>query len=509
MSTDFAWYENDDVTPNATLSYNPTNGTPSGATERHLHNDFDASGDDDSEDFLITVLSRPSGVGDYTMTDELAAGGYVEGRLIGSGGTGIVNQTSPWTPLGRGRYLRVKGIPAECFREFEFRANVPLGVGMLAKDFKVRIIEGARAINLELGHYEGGAHGLRMGLGDATFSELLYGFDMTEDATPDATVHVSAGIKVIEGVPSARTEEILTFTDLDVNSAALAAGEEYLALVTVDETGAATQTKSAKGTAPVNEANLPAVPDGHKAIGWVQVPFGLVINTAEIHQDNRVYGGAKLEGTGLSPTISPFEGLIGNSIVLVPSPVTLTLVDDDVNYVFISPTGSVTVNVTGIQPESLSQLAYEVTVAAGVITSIVDCRAWVYPNPLEVEIKVDGTLTTSSEGFGVLACGQSAYLLPLGGVAFSVGSPGTTSGANTIDILAADRAGAFTTIFTGGTEVPSIAYDATHPVDFDSIPKVMFFHGYTRFQVDFTAVAGAGTPKAATVVLRMSGVGSA
>lgn len=511
MQPVWAWYEADNVTPNATISFAAVNGTPGTPIERHLFNDFaGAEAASDSEDFLLTVVTRPAGVGDYTMEDDLAANGWVEVRLTGSGGTGMVNQTTGWTRLGRGRYLRVRGIKGAGWRGFEIRDNVPFGAGVLAKDVKFRVIEGLRAFALEFGHTEGGAQGLRMGLGDASFTEILSGFEMTEAGTPDNTVLVAKGREVFAGVPAAELDSILTFSNLDVASAALAAAEEYLALITRDGAGGFVATKTAKGTAPLAETLLPAIPAGHRALGWVRVPFSAVIANAEI-TSTVVYGGAALVGTTLAPVIHPFEALIGNAMIIIPSSIPLTLVDADVNYVWISPSGGVATNVTGIQPEDMSQLAYEVTTAAGVITLVMDCRQWVYPCPVNVTLYRQGTLAAAQVFYGVLPSMASAYLLPIGGITASVGDRGATSGATLFDVYSTDRNNTYVTLFTGsGThdERPSIAFDAAHPVDMDAMPEVCFFHGGTRFKAEVVSIPGTASVDA-TLTLRMSAVGAA
>lgn len=508
----WAWYEDDGVTPNAVQSWSPVNGTPTTETVRRLYNDIDGTAlSVDSEDFLLTAVSRPSGVGDYTMDDELAANGYIEVRLTSYGGAGMLPQTTGWVRLGRGRFLRVKGIKAEGYRTIEQRVNVPLGVGILAKEYKLLVIEDSRAFLLEIGHTEGGAQGLRMGLGDSSFTEILSGGVMTEDATPDNTVHVSLIKKVFAGVPSVIMDTLLTLSNLDVAAAALAATEEYLARVTVDATGAATVTKSAKGVAPLSETLVPVVPDGARSLGWVQVQFDAIINTADIHQDDLLYGGAELVGTTVAPNLHPFEALIGNAMIVVPGIIPLTLTDDDVNFVWIDPSGGVESNITGLQPENMSQLLYEVTLASGVITLVRDCRQWIYPNPVNVTLYKDGTLAGSQVFYGVLPSLASAYLLPIGGVVAAVGDRGATSGATAYDIFATDRNNTYVTIYTSsGTqdERPSIAYNAAEPVDSTSVPEVYFYHGGTRFKVSLTEVPGTASV-GGIITLRFSSVGSA
>jgi hypothetical protein len=104
------WLLTDGVTVDASESFAPENGIPGDPVARRLYNDWDGSvGSVDSGDFLITAVSRSTGVGDYSADDELAASGWIEICLTGSGGTGMVNQTTGWIKVGRGRFVRVKG----------------------------------------------------------------------------------------------------------------------------------------------------------------------------------------------------------------------------------------------------------------------------------------------------------------------------------------------------------------------------------------------------------------
>lgn len=508
----FQWYLTDGVTADADESFAPVNGIPTTAIERRLYNDFGgAEGSVDSEDFLITAVSRSTGVGDYSMDDELAASGWIEIRLTGSGGTGMVNQTTGWLKVGRGRFVRVRGIKAEGYRTIEQRLVIPTGAGVVAKEYKLRVIEDARAFMLSYGHTEGGAQGLRMGVGDASWTELLVGFEASEAAVPDNTIEVARGISVFAGVPVPEMAEALTFSNLDSAAAALVAGEEYLALVTVDGSGAKTVTKSPKGAAPLSEANLPDVPDGHREIFWAQVPFSAVITDAEIHMDRKVYGGANLVGTGLTPTLHPFEALLGDALVIIPSPAELDLTDDDVNYVWASPSGGVESNTTGLQPEDMSCLLYELTLASGVITEKIDCRPWIYPNPIEVHLDIHGALSGSPVGYGVLATRSSAYLVPFVGVTAAVGDRGGTSGLTKFDIEATDRNDTYVSIFTDTSPDdlrPQIPYNAAEPVDRESFPQVLFFHGGTRFKLSVPTAPGTAS-NGGHVVLRFAAVSAA
>lgn len=508
MSSDLAWFEDDDSTPSGTLSFAPTNGVASDAQERHLINDQDASGDDDSEDLLITAMSRNGGTSDpFTFEDELAANGWIEYRLIGSSGTGIQPQTTGWIRLGKGRFSRVKLLPARTIREFEFRINIPVGAGVVAKDVKVRLIEGQRAISLELGHYEGGAQGIVMGLGDGSFTDILHGFEVAPASPEDNTVIVSKGANIHAGVPIASIKETITFNDEDVNTDALASGEEYPVTLSRSSTGATVVTKGAKGTAPVADDAFPDVPDGDRFLCFVRVPYSATITDSEIDQSLLEYGCAKVVSNGLSAFVHPFEMLCGNAVVVSPSKYPITYTDDSDNYVFVLPSGEVQVNTTGAKPDDRAMMIWTATLSSGSVTAETDLREFKYLNPVEVTIRQDGTLS-SNVNYSHYPRGCQAYLLPIGGVSVSLGDVGAT-GQTQWEIEACPPDGSFASIYpSSGDEDnrPLIDESSTDPVDRSSLPETLSFGGWTRFRA--TVIDVPSTPSTdAVIVLRLSAVG--
>ena len=194
----------------------------------------------------------------------------------------------------------------------EFRANVPVGVGVQAKQFVIEVIEGARAVYLESGHYEGGAHGLVLGLGDTAFNIIGGGYEIEPQGSPDNTVNILKGWNVRYGVPTSHMDELATFNDEDVNTDALASGEAYPVRLSIDETGAKVQTKGVKATEPISEAGVPEVPEGHENLGWLVVPFDATIDADDIHQEDVRYGFANLTGTGLSRFLDPSDVAVGS-----------------------------------------------------------------------------------------------------------------------------------------------------------------------------------------------------
>lgn len=508
MSSDLKWYEDDDTTPLGTLSFAPNNGVQTDPQEIHLSND----GTTESEEMLITAVSRPAGSGDFSTLDEAAANGYVKIRLIGQSGGASAQTSIGYASVGRGRYVRVRSIPSGGIRHVEVVLDIPFGAAIGPKDVKLRIIEGQRAISLEMGHYEGGAQGIVMGLGDKGFTAILEGYTITPNSPEDNTVLISRGKQIMAGVPSATPDENPSFNDEDSAAVALSSGEEYIALLTKDGNGDTVVTKSLLGTAPLDDSQIPATPDGHKPIGYVRVPFSAEISSAEIEQDLLVYDCAALEGTSLLPLIHPFEMMVGNNLVVAPYPDSVELTDDDVNYIFANPSGSVTANTTGVQPQERSALLYSLETASGAIVdgSIVDHRHFLYPNPVEVVMQDHGSAGTGDVTYGVLPPGAQAYLCPIGGVTAAMGDPGTTSDSTVWDIGAAKPGeSSFTSIFDDSVQFPEVAYDAETPVDTNSFPQTFSYPGGTRFKAEITAEPGGGTPAGQMIVLRFSKVGAA
>ena len=85
---------------------------------------------------------------------------------------------------------------------------------------------------------------------------------------------------------------------------------------------------------------------------------------------------------------------------------------------------------------------------------------------------------------------------------------GGTSGSTKADILATDRDNTYVTLFTDAGEEPEIAYNAAEPVDFDSFPQRLSFHGGARFKLDITAVPGTASTTA-KAILKFSAIGAA
>ncbi len=184
------WYETDGTTAAGLDTYTPTAGTPTAAQTTRVYNDWGGTAvADDATELRITALSRDSGGTTFTADHALAAGAYIECRAVDSGGAGVLDQTTEWTPVGKGRYLYLRDLPSNCYRTIETRINAPAGYGTAAVEVLLRAVAAAPAVALEDGHHESGAVGVCHGVGDGRFGALLEGGTLTATGTPDDDVH--------------------------------------------------------------------------------------------------------------------------------------------------------------------------------------------------------------------------------------------------------------------------------------------------------------------------------
>lgn len=499
MPADLQWYDSTGVTAQPTLTFAPVNGTPTAWQTVRVYNDHDSGGASDSREILLTAFSRNTGSGSYSQDDDVALNGWIEVRITGSGGTGIEAQTVGATAIGRNRFLSVRPIPASaCYRVVEVRLNIPAGVGTQAKDVRLRLIEGSRAVATAIGLRAGGVMGLRMPVGDTATYQVLEGGSVTPQGSPDNTVAVSTLAGLGAGVPNVLVAHNETLNDTDGDAATLSSGEEYFCALCYDGSTTLAQVKGSKGTAPLADSAKPEVPENNVCLAMIRRNYDATIEAADIETDLMWWGGAFLEDTGdLNPKIWALEAVLGDMVIVSATYDLLTLTASDENFIWLLPGGSIGVELAGTPPENGAALLYRATTDGSGITALVDCRPWTAPNLYVMTLKAAGALSGGETDFGVLPRTADAVLLPVGGVVMAMGDQGTTSGANTADLNYSEGGAAFATIFTSQGSVdlrPSVAYDAADPVDSDARPEVLVFRGGTRFRLDVDAVAGAGTP---------------
>lgn len=489
------WYETDGTTPAGTLTFTPTAGTPTAAQTVRLYNDNGAAaGSDDATELQLTALSRTAGGSNFTADDALAAGGYIEARAVGQGGTGVPVQVTAWTPIGKGRFLNLRDLPSDCYRTIEVRVNAPAGFGTVSKEVLVRALAASPATVIEDGHHESGAVGVCHGVGDLLYSALLEGGTLTETGTPDDNVNIDLTTWIAKGVPWCLVPQAINITDVDGNAASLGVGESYWCALTLASDGTVTQTKGAKGTAPLAVSARPTLPEGEPLLAYVEREVDDTIEQADIYQDERAYGWFAYSAAGLVVTISAGWAMVDNRLIRFSSGNSVTLDASDDSYVWLNPGGTFTANVTGIAPTDRAILLWEFTTDGAGVTAARDRRVFTGRPMHHLSFSKAGNLTASSDiVYRGWAGGSRAYILPLKGIGLFLGGAGATSGSTICDIETSDAGGAFTTVFTSqgsSDQRPTIAQGAANPCDTGARPEVFAIPAWSRLRVVVDAVPG-------------------
>ncbi|OHD17920.1 MAG: hypothetical protein A2Y38_13290 [Spirochaetes bacterium GWB1_59_5] len=494
------WLQSDDATPAGTLSFTSLiPGTPSAAQTVHLWNGQGDATVEDATELLLTALQRDPGETDWEQDGSLAALRWVEIRAVGQAGTGISAQTTPWTPVGRNRYLSLMAIPGDCTRYLEVRVNVPAGAGTQDLEVLIRPYYAEPAQPIESGHYESGANGVRNGIGDTTFSALLSGGAITPNAPADDKVDIADLIWIHEGVPKAKLLHELTISNLDKNAAALVAGEAYWNTLSAGSGATITETKSAKGTAPLATSLREAVPDGELLVGYVHRDFDAAIAAGDIYQEDKLLGCyAYQSASGLVATLGPGHAIVDNTLIRHDRTQTATLTAASTNRIWLLPSGGLGITTTAAAPTDRALLLWELVTDGSTVTSSVDRRLWLGPRLVPISFRWGATLAATQKQHAIWPEPRSGWIRALGGVVFGLDDQGsgTASGATTADLELSNAGAAFATVFTSqGTadRRPSIAYNASDPTDRDAVPEVYEIPAFARLRGEIDAIPGGGT----------------
>lgn len=492
------WYDDDDGAESGELQFtNVVGGVVTAAVEKHLWNDKGGTaGSDTASEVEVWMLSRDVGDAEYSLDDEAARDGWFEVRAIDKAGTGIVAQVTAWYPVGKGRKLYLQDIPSNCTRHLEIRLLAPASAGTVSKEGLLRCRVGRADSPLIDGFYESGGHGVFTGLGDERFTEILEGYDCAESGTPDEFVTVGIGRRVGAGIPMIDLEQQVEFTNLDGASEALTSGQSYWAAITLGSGATPTVTKGLRGTSPMPISTRPALPDGERLVAWVEVPYGLVITNSEIDQDDRKYGCYGYTYSGLVLKIHRGKSLIDNRLVRNEGlSAELAMGTSATTYVWHNADGTFTAETTG-SGQDRAELYYVVTTDGSGITAVVDRRPWIGGPVVVLQLSKAGTLAANDEVFGMLPSGQRALIRPVGGITVGLADDGGTSGATLVDVFSKAQGGAFTTLFTSsGTDDqrPSIAYDATDPIDTSCAPEVLVLEPWSQLKAKVISVPGTAS----------------
>lgn len=204
--------------------------------------------------------------------------------------------------------------------------------------------------------------GILSGLGDLSVSEWEIAPTLAL-GTDEVTLGASAGVVTGVAVSNAGGAAALNQTS---STGALASGQEYIALLSMDTFGDVITTKGAKASA--GAAVQPAFPAGNLPIAVVRVPYGGVIATGTLVAVTGYCWVAA--GTGLTVTVQPGRAVMPG-LYLTPGVVqTLTVPNNTTTRVYLS--GQAVANtVSGVA------LA-DVTTSGGAVTGVSDARTMLY-----------------------------------------------------------------------------------------------------------------------------------
>ncbi|HEV7670111.1 MAG TPA: hypothetical protein VGS22_16460 [Thermoanaerobaculia bacterium] len=392
-------------------------------------------------------------------------------------------QRTDWTPLGGGAVLRLDPISAGCARALEVKWIIP-GFAQPAP-YRVRLtpIGNARAIALPAGVTDVD-RGILTGVGDLSWSGLVRGGEVTPSGTPDDELHVAALQYLHRGRLLGLPQTTATLDDEDVDGDPLAAGEAYMALLSLDAAGLLV-TKGTKAISPVR----PALAAGDVFLRWAVVRYtggAPEIAGTDLEGETLYDRFMAIAGPGRAVAIHPGRAIGGGTLRHRGDRETIALPASATRWIWQLATGAYDLTTVDVAPESTAIALWQVTTNATDVTALVDRRLY-----------AGGASVFNLGGEAPGSPGEVASQLAWEGrlwierVLWRVDTHGAaTAGASTLAVLVDG-----VSIFSGaGSRVPAIAWDADPLYDNGALPEACEIRAGQIVSVETATYPTGGAP---------------
>ena len=498
----FTWTDQTDAIAVGSLSFNAIPGTPSAAQEVHLWNQQGGSTADTALNLALQVLVSDGSTSVFYASGKPAVDQlWIQAQILGVEGAAIGLPTA-WTPLGNGAMLPLPDLPANSAVKLRLRVSAPASADPPSVVSVLWRILSSPVVPVGSG-FVSDPDGVLSGLGDGTFTGFLVGGVVTESSTPAATVEVPYLAGVVEGVPIAVAAITEALNANDGASVALAAGQEYQALLAIAASGL-TVTKGVLASAGTSVP--PGIPADVVPVAMVVRPFSAVIVNANITMLTQLsrFG---ISTSGLITTLSQGQARVGGNLARQTGTQQVTLTASTTNWLWIDSDGFVEATPTADRPSPLSSLIYELDTDGSSVTAIRDRRIFIGPSLRRLRLRFNATLAAAAVSEPEVLEDPRAVMIdperPATLALDDLGS-GLTGGETRIDIQCSIAGGSWVSIFAIAADMLRVAFGATNPVTNSASPATVLLPAGSRIRARIDAVATGGSPvqpAGATVIL--------